>query len=101
LLRLTRTSAALPAPDKPRWHTEDVLRAILIPPTRTGASVGDVLDHAMLRNLRAAAKLIAGAKETNVSDLADDEHTTVDEVLTQIIQDAIRIRSRLNKPTGE
>jgi hypothetical protein len=55
----------------------------------------------MLRNLRAAAKLVAGARETDVSDLVDDEHTTVDGVLTQIIQDAIRIRSRLNKPAEE
>jgi hypothetical protein len=57
-----------------------------------------VLDHAMLRNLRAAAKLIAGARETDVSDLADDEHAAVDDVLTRVIQDAIRIRSRLDKP---
>ena len=55
----------------------------------------------MLRNLRAAAKLIAGARETDVSDLEDDEHTMVDDALTQIIQDAIRIRSRLNKPATE
>jgi hypothetical protein len=60
-----------------------------------------VLDHAMLRNLRGSARLIAGAKEADVSDLADDEHATIDEVLTQIIQDAIRIRSRLNKPVKE
>ena len=52
----------------------------------------------MLRNLRSAARLVAGAKETDVSDLADDEHTAVDDILTQIIQDAIRIRSRLDKP---
>lgn len=55
----------------------------------------------MLRNLRAAAKLVTGARETDVSDLADDEHTAVDEVLTRIIQDAIRIRSRLNKPVEQ
>jgi hypothetical protein len=55
----------------------------------------------MLRNLRAAAKLVNGARETDVSDLADDEHATIDEVLTQIIQDAIRIRSRLNKPAEQ
>jgi hypothetical protein len=55
----------------------------------------------MLRNLRSAAKLIARATETDVSDLADHEHTTVDDVLTQIIHDAIRIRSRLNKPAEE
>jgi hypothetical protein len=57
-----------------------------------------MLDHAMLRNLRSAATLIARARESDVSDLADDEHTTVDDVLTQIIQDAIRVRSHLNKP---
>jgi hypothetical protein len=74
------------------------MRCVSARPGRTGASVGDVLDHALLRNLRAAAKLIAGAKEADVSDLREDEHTTVDDVLTQIIQDAIRIRSRLNKP---
>ena len=55
----------------------------------------------MLRNLRAAAKLLAGARETDVSDLADEEHKAVDDVLTQIIQDSIRIRARLNKaPEG-
>ena len=55
----------------------------------------------MLRDLGAAARLIAGAKDTDVSDLADDEHATVDDVLTEIIEDAIRIRSRLNKPAEE
>lgn len=56
-----------------------------------------MLDHQMLRNLRSAASLLASARDTDVSDLTDEEHAKVDEVLSQIIGDAIRIRSRLNK----
>lgn len=37
----------------------------------------------------------------DVTDLTGDEHITVDAVLTTIIQDAIRIRSRLNKPADQ
>ncbi|HEX5204763.1 hypothetical protein ACFQS1_06265 [Paractinoplanes rhizophilus] len=56
-----------------------------------------MLDHQMLRNLRSAAGLIARARKVDVSDLTDDEHAEVDEVLTQLIGDAMRIRARLNK----
>ena len=62
------------------------------------ASVDQVLRHDLLRGLRAAATLIEKTRDVDVSDLTDDEHTEVDAVLTRIIQDAIRIRSRLNKP---
>ena len=55
------------------------------------------LPHDLLRSLRAAAKLVEKARDFDVSDLTDDEHTEVDAVLSQIIGDAIRIRSRLNK----
>jgi hypothetical protein len=47
---------------------------------RPAASV-DVLDHAMLRNLRAAAKLIAGAKDTDVSDIMHREGRALHEML--------------------
>jgi len=56
-----------------------------------------VLSHDLLRSLKAAATLIDKTKDVDVSDLTDDEFTQVDELLTQIIGDAIRIRSRLNK----
>jgi hypothetical protein len=59
--------------------------------------VTGVLDHQLLRNLRAAATFLANAKDVDVSTLTDDEHTTVDDLLSQIIGDAIRIRSRLGK----
>ena len=62
-------------------------------------SVDHVLRHELLRGLRAAAKLIEKTREVDASDLTDDEHAEVDEVLTRIIQDAIRIRSRLGGPT--
>ena len=57
-----------------------------------------MLRHDLLRGLRAAATLIEKTRDVEVSDLTDDEYTEVDAVLTRIIQDAIRIRSRLNKP---
>jgi hypothetical protein len=60
-----------------------------------------VLSHHLLRGLRAAATLIEKTKDVDVSDVTDDEHIEVDAVLTRIIQDAIRIRSRLNKPTDQ
>jgi hypothetical protein len=40
-------------------------------------------------------------RDVDVSDLTDDEHIAIDAVLTTIIQDAIRIRARLNKPAGQ
>jgi hypothetical protein len=60
-----------------------------------------VLSHDLLRGLRAAATLIEKTRDVDVSDLTDDEHIAVDAVLTRIIQDAIRIRSRLNKPAEQ
>jgi hypothetical protein len=56
-----------------------------------------VLSHGLLRSLKSAATLIDKTKDVDVSDFTDDEFTQVDELLTQIIGDAIRIRSRLNK----
>ena len=48
-----------------------------------------MLDHQVLRNLRSAASLVASAREADVSDLTDEEHTKVDEILSQLIGDAI------------
>jgi hypothetical protein len=59
--------------------------------------VGRVLSHDLLRGLKAAATLIEKTKDVDASELTDDEFTKVDELLTQIIGDAIRIRSHLNK----
>jgi len=59
--------------------------------------VDQTLSHDLLRGLKAAATLMEKTKDVDVSDLTDREFTQVDEVLTQIIGDAIRIRSRLNK----
>ncbi|MFI5893784.1 hypothetical protein ACIA5D_27155 [Actinoplanes sp. NPDC051513] len=56
-----------------------------------------MLSHDLLRGLRAAATLIEKTKDVDVSSLSDDEFAQVDEVLSQIIGNAIRIRSRLNK----
>jgi hypothetical protein len=56
-----------------------------------------VLSHELLRSLRAAATLIGKTRDVEVSDLTDDEQVKVDNLLTQIIGDAIRIRTRLNK----
>jgi hypothetical protein len=56
-----------------------------------------VLSHDLLRGLKSAATLIAKTKDVDVTNLTDDEHAEVDEVLTQIIGDAIRIRSRLGR----
>jgi hypothetical protein len=61
-------------------------------------SVDRVLRHDLLRSLRAAATLIEKTREVDVSGLTDDEYSEVDAVLTQIIQNAIRIRSRLTGP---
>jgi len=60
-----------------------------------------VLSHELVRGVRAAAKLIEKMRDVDVSDLTDDEHIAVDAVLTTIIQDAIRIRSRLDKPVDQ
>jgi hypothetical protein len=46
-----------------------------------------MLDHQMLRNLRSAASLVANAREVDVSNLTDDEHAKVDELLSQIVGD--------------
>ena len=59
--------------------------------------MGWVLSHDLLRGLRAAAKLIEKTKDVDVSNLTDDEFGEVDKVLTEIIGNAIRIRSRLSK----
>jgi hypothetical protein len=55
-----------------------------------------VLSHDLLRGLKAAATLIEKTKDVDVSNLSDQEFAQVDELLTGIIGDAIRIRSRLN-----
>lgn len=60
-----------------------------------------MLSHELVRGLRAAAKLIEKMRDVDVSDLTDDEHIAIDAVLTTIIQDAIRIRSRLNRPADQ
>jgi hypothetical protein len=59
--------------------------------------VDEVLTHDLLRGLRAAATLIDKTKDVDVSNLTEDEFAQVDDVLTQIIGNAIHIRSRLNK----
>jgi hypothetical protein len=59
-------------------------------------SVDQVLSHDLLRGLKAAATLINKTKDVDVSNLSDDEWAQADELLTEIIGDAIRIRSRLN-----
>jgi len=51
-----------------------------------------MLDHQMLRKLRSASRLIGKAIAVDVADLADDEHIEVDELLSEIISDSIRIR---------
>jgi hypothetical protein len=71
-----------------------VFRVLVVP---AAASVEKVLRHDLLRGLKAAATLIEKTKDVDVSDLTDDEFAQVDDLLTQIIGDAIRIRSRLNK----
>jgi hypothetical protein len=60
-----------------------------------------VLSHELVRGLRASATLIEKMTAVDVSDLTDDERVTIDTVLTTIIQDAIRIRSRLSKPADQ
>jgi hypothetical protein len=64
-------------------------------------SVDRVLRHDLLRSLRAAATLIEKTRDVDVSGLTDDEYFEVDAVLTQIIQNAIRIRSRLTGPADQ
>jgi len=56
-----------------------------------------VLSHELVRGLRAAATLIERMTTVDASSLTDDERITIDAVLTTIIQDAIRIRSRLSR----
>jgi hypothetical protein len=65
------------------------------------ASVDHVLSHELVRGLRAAATLVEKMRDVDVSGLTDDEHIAIDAVLTTIIQDAIRIRSRLSKPADQ
>ena len=54
-----------------------------------------MLDHELLRGLRSAARVVAALREVDVANLPENQYTEVDERLTQIISDAIRIRSRL------
>ncbi|MFF5293035.1 hypothetical protein [Paractinoplanes globisporus] len=56
-----------------------------------------MLSHDLLRGLKPAATLIEKTKDVDVANLTDEEFAQVDDTLTQIIGDDIRIRSRLNK----